>query len=96
MSISVTITITSAPGKFEELKEGLLSNLPVTSEYDGMERLRLVAPEGTDNTLLMIQEWATVDHYHAYKAWRTETKSSALKPELIAGPPEVVFSEIHF
>ncbi len=96
MSISVTITITAAPGKFEELRDGLLANLSVTNEYEGIESLRLVAPKDSDNTLLMIQEWSTVEHYHAYKAWRTETKSSALKPDLIAGPPVTVFSEILF
>ena len=90
------ITITAAPGKFEELRDNLIDNLTVTKDYEGIESIRLVAPEQSDNTLVLMEEWATVEHYSAYKAWRNESGSSALKPELVTGPPVVVFSEILF
>ena len=96
MSISVTISVTAAEGKFQELRDKLLANLPVTKEFDGLEALRLVAPNEPAGTLFLIEEWASVDDYHAYKAFRTESGSSALRPDLIAGPPEVVFGEILF
>ena len=96
MSISVTITVTAAEGKFEEFRDKLLANLPVTKEFEGLEALRLIAPNDPSDTLVLIEEWSSVDAYNAYKAFRAESGTSALKPELIAGPPNVVFGEILF
>lgn len=92
----MTITITAEEGKLEELKTKLTANLPVTREFTGNELVRLVAPQDDSNTLLLIQEWESSEAYHAYKAWRTETGSSALVPGLVTGPPKVVFSDILF
>jgi len=96
MSVSVSITITAKQDKFGELQARILANLPDTRAFRGNEMVRLLSPEDKPVGLLLLEEWATIEDFHQYKAWRAETGSSALGPELLAFPAEVVVSEILF
>lgn len=96
MSVSVTMTIKAASGKFEELKEKLSANLVATRGFSGCEMVSLAAPREESNVLLLLERWKQLGDFHSYKAWRIRSKTSVLSGDLVAEPPTVIIADVLF
>lgn len=96
MSVSVTIVIEAAEGKADELRQRLIENLEQTRAFAGNELISLVQPREQPGQLLLIERWARLEDFHAYKAWRHETNTSVLAGDLVAGPPQVTIGDVLF
>lgn len=92
----MTMTIKAGPGKFEELKDKLSANLVATRKFDGCEMVSLVAPRDEANVLYWFEKWQKLEDFHAYKAWRTESKTSVFTGGFVAESPTVVIGDVLF
>ena len=57
-----------------------------TRARDGNEGVETFV-EHCDNSILLIEDWQTVDHHKAYIKWRVETGLGKLIGPFMSGPP---------
>ena len=97
MTIITTIEFRATAGKRDALVEKMLSILPDTRSYDGCESITFVENEETEGSFLLVERWASRDHYDKYRAWRKETGTSVLGSDLVDGKPTAqYFSLVNF
>ena len=87
MSLIFTIEFDAADGERDALVDKLLSVLHETRAFDGCEQINFTESTSQPGTLLLIEKWASNEHYDAYKTWRRETGTSVLSSDLVAGAP---------
>ena len=72
MSIIVILEADVKPESKSNLLTLLTQHLPETKQYKGFINISIHSEEDT-NQVVFYEEWQTVDDYHAYLNWRTET-----------------------
>lgn len=87
MSLIFNVEFDAADGKRDALVEKLHSILHETRAFDGCEHIDFAESTSQPGTLLLIEKWASNEHYDAYKTWRQETGTSVLSSDLVAGTP---------
>ena len=90
MSVVLLITVEATEGQRDALRSALEGILPDTLAFEGNESVELLLPREQTNTLILVEHWASMDAYDAYKAWRAESGTSVLGSDLVAGPPVTV------
>ena len=84
----VIATFVAAEGELETLAEVLRTEiLPDTRAFDGCIELHVYQEEGTDS-LTLVEDWVSLEHYDRYLAWRAEQGSFALVENLVEGGVE--------
>jgi quinol monooxygenase YgiN len=68
----VIAEFTAAPGKTDELVGFLGAALPDTRKFDGCLSLDVQLDRASD-TIVMIENWQSQEHYDRYLGWRMET-----------------------
>lgn len=97
MTIITTIEFRAAGGKRDALVDKMLSILPDTRSYDGCESITFVENDESAGSFLLVERWASRDHYDNYRAWRKETGTSVLGSDLVDGSPtSQYFSLVNF
>ena len=94
MSMIVNITFTAADGQRDALVDSLLSVLDETRAYDGCEGVTFAEANDYPGSMLLVEKWASIPHYDAYKAWRRESGTTVLGSDLVAGSPETTYFTI--
>ena len=97
MTIITTIEFRAAAGQRDALVEKMLAILPDTRSYDGCESITFVESDESAGSFLLVERWASRDHYDKYRAWRKETGTSVLGSDLVDGTPtSQYFSLVNF
>jgi len=84
MSATVIAEFPAASGKFSELCDTMRAALPDTRSFDGCEEVVTLIDEQAE-TLMLVERWASHDHYDRYLAWRMENGLVELLEPLIRG-----------
>lgn len=79
----VNIAFTAAPGKRDELVDTLVGILPDTRAFDGCNTIAFTESADSPGSLLLIEDWDSMEQYEAYKAWRRESGTSVLGGDLV-------------
>lgn len=88
--------LTAAEGRVEDLKAAFVANLPVTAAYEGNELTTLSQSQESPDDLRLVLRWGSLEQFKAYRAWRVESGSSALTPDLLAQPPVITVYDTVF
>jgi quinol monooxygenase YgiN len=94
MSIIVNIAFTAAEGQRDALVDSLVSILDETRSHDGCEAITFTESPDTPGLLLLVERWASIPQYDAYKTWRRESGTSILGSDLVAGTPKTTYFTI--
>lgn len=87
MSLIITIAFDAADGQRDALVDKLTSILHETRAYDGCEQITFTETLDRPGALLLVEKWASTEHYDHYKAWRRESGTSVLGGDLVSGEP---------
>lgn len=87
MTLLFNIEFDAAEGKRDELVAKLNSILHDTRAFDGCEQITFTESRVKPGSLLLVERWASDEHYEAYKRWRRESGTSVLGGDLVAGTP---------
>ena len=87
-SAIIFLEVTVKEEKVNEFKQLLSKYLPVTRKYDGFIDIK-IHKNTIDNTFILYEEWATVQHYEAYLKWRTDTGVMDILGNTFASPPTI-------
>ena len=91
MSDVVIVNIKVRPGKYEETVAFLQKHIPDTASFEGCEVLH-VAGNQDDSTIMIYEEWDSVDSHKKYLAWREETGLlDEFVSEFLESPPEFLY-----
>ena len=63
--------------------------LPETRAYDGCEGIEVTQNQDDSNNIVLIEKWASRDHYEKYFAWRTERGDIDTLGATLTGPPSI-------
>jgi len=87
MTVTITIAFRAADGKRDELVDAMVSVIPDTMAFAGCETIQFVESKEEAGSLLLIEDWESLEHYARYKAWRAESGTSVLGTGLVDGSP---------
>jgi len=87
MTITITIAFDAVDGKRDELVEKMQGVIPDTLAFSGCENIVFAEQLEAPGRLILIEEWASAEHYAQYKAWRAESGTSVLGMGLVEGAP---------
>lgn len=87
MTVTITIAFDAAEGKRDELIEAMIGVIPDTMAFDGCQSIQFVESTEEAGSLLLIEDWESLEHYGRYKAWRAESGTSVLSMGLVRDSP---------
>lgn len=93
MSVTVIVEVQAKPDRAEEVAAIFEGILPETRAYEGCQGLRLVRNLDDAANLLVIERWASREHYERYLAWRVESGLVGRVEAMAAAPPSIRFFE---
>lgn len=88
MSTIVILEADVKPESKSKLLTRLMQLLPETKQYKGFINISIHSEEDT-NQVVFYEEWQTVDDYHAYLKWRTETGVMKELGDTFNSPPSI-------
>lgn len=92
MSILLLFELSARPDRIDDLKAFLAASLPDTRRWEGCESVVAHQDQDDPTAILLVQRWATRDHYARYQAWRDgRAEEAAGVRELVTGRPRVRF-----
>ena len=89
MSVTVLFEILSKPESIDALKSTLKNILPDTRSYDGCQGVHVVGNQDDPCNVVLIQTWASRQHYAKYLAWRTEIGAIETLGAMVYQPPSI-------
>lgn len=85
MTITVTIAFNAADGERDALIAKMIQIMPDTLAFEGCERIDFAECTDETGSFVLVEDWASEEHYLAYKAWRAESGTSVLGGGLVSG-----------
>ncbi|NKB35611.1 MAG: hypothetical protein GKR93_00390 [Gammaproteobacteria bacterium] len=93
MSIVITFDVQAKEGKKNDLLALFTETLADTRAFEGCIRVDLHTEAEIQNTVFMIEEWASKSAYEKYLAWRGERGDMEKLMSLAAAEPTIRFFE---
>ncbi len=87
MSVTVLLEVAVKPNV--DLIGMMKQMLPDTRSFDGCEGVEVTQNQDDSNNIVLIEKWASRDHYDKYIAWRTERGDMDTLGASLAGPPSI-------
>ena len=87
MSFIVTMELSVKPERLQELKDAFKAILPDTRAYDGFEAVYVAQNVEDENSVVLMEHWASKEHFEKYIAWRTETGVVDQLMSMVTQPP---------
>jgi quinol monooxygenase YgiN len=91
MSCQVILELKAKPGCIDKVRAFLRKVLPDTRGYAACITLHAIQNQDDPSTILIVEQWATRQHYEKYLAWRTESGVMNEFVDLMAGPTSIRF-----
>ena len=88
MSALVLVEAITQPDRTQEAIRFLAGKFPETRQHEGCESLTTHLGED-GKTIVVVQYWASKDHFDTYFAWRQETGSFDEFVSMLEEPPEI-------
>ena len=84
MNNLVLASFPAQAGKLDELKNLFRALLGDTRAFDGCISIEVYVEKGTE-TIHLVEDWESLEHYEKYLQWRVETGFLALLDSLLEG-----------
>ncbi len=91
MTTQVILEFHAKPDCVEKVRAWLKSVLPDTRGFDGCMTLHVIQNQEDRTNIVIVEQWATRQHYEKYLAWRTERGDMEIFGAMMAGPPTIRF-----
>lgn len=72
MSVNMILKLTAKPGEVNDLIKWCTESFSTTRSFEGCEELNLFKVAGEMDTLMIVEQWTSQEHYEAYFNWRVE------------------------
>jgi quinol monooxygenase YgiN len=69
MSVGVIVELVFKPEGVDSFVQTMKDRLPFTRAYDGCEDIHLYVYHDNPNRLLLVERWASREHYDKYREW---------------------------
>ena len=89
MSVTVLLEANVKPESMEDMKKFMADNLGDTRAFDGCHGISVHTSVDDPNTMVLVEEWESKDHYEKYLGWRTETGGMDTIGSMLAGEPNI-------
>ena len=89
MSVVVLSEVNVKPESANDLNQFMKENLPDTRAYDGCLGIKVHSGQDDPNNVVVVQHWASKEHFEKYVAWRTETGFLDKWIAMLNGEPSV-------
>ncbi|GEM29579.1 antibiotic biosynthesis monooxygenase [Nocardia neocaledoniensis NBRC 108232] len=89
MAIQVTIDMAAKEGRFDDLREWFVKNLPGTRSFAGNISVEVARNQDEPARILFVEKWDSRADFEAYLAWRDESGVIAELLEMLDG--EITF-----
>ncbi|TQM32595.1 quinol monooxygenase YgiN [Nocardia bhagyanarayanae] len=89
MAIQVTIDMAAKEGRFDDLREWFVKNLPGTRGFPGNISVEVARNQDEPARILFVEKWDKRSDFEAYLAWRDESGVIAELVEMLDG--EIIF-----
>ena len=95
MACTVLLEVKAQEDKVDALKETFKGILGDTRAYEGCQGVVVRQQQDDPTVMVLIENWASREHYEKYFAWRQESGALAALGEMLAGPPNLrYFDEV--
>ena len=92
MSILMLFELSAHPDRVEDLCGFLRGSLPDTRAWEGCEGVTVHRDQEDPTAILLVERWASREHYQAYQDWRDGRADEAAHVRtLVTGKPAVRF-----
>jgi quinol monooxygenase YgiN len=91
MSINILTEFKTKPDRSEDLKNLLRELLPQSLEHGGAVQICVRQNQDDPNDILSAQRWASREVYRNYRAWRSDSGTTAQIQEMLTAPITVRF-----
>lgn len=91
MGCQVILEFRAVAGRVADAQAWLRSVLPDTRGFEGCETLHCIQNQDDPDVILIVEQWATRQHYERYLAWRAERGDMEVFGAMMAGPPTIRF-----
>ncbi|NQZ82058.1 MAG: antibiotic biosynthesis monooxygenase [Colwellia sp.] len=88
MSVTVILEADVKPESKSKLLKLLSQYLPETTKYKGFISIAIHSEQDT-NQVVFYEKWQSIDNYHAYLNWRTETGVMKELADTFNSPPSI-------
>ncbi len=86
MSVLCTVTWVIKQERADEFVRTLGGMFSETMTHDGFINIRLLKSDTAENEFILLQEWETTQHHHAYVAFRGKRGDLDRLAAMTAGP----------
>ncbi len=91
MSVLCTVLWNIKPECVDEFVQTLGGMFPETKTHDGFINIRLLKSDTVKNEFILLQEWETAKHHHAYVSFRSEQGDLDRLAAMTAGPTPIQY-----
>jgi quinol monooxygenase YgiN len=91
MSIGVIVEFEFKPGGAASLIEVMKERLPSTRSYEGCEMVELYADHDNPNHLVLMERWASREHYDKYREWALAQAGTQEAMKLLKGEMKTLY-----
>jgi quinol monooxygenase YgiN len=91
MTCIVIFEMTARSGTGTQLVETMRALLPDTRNKDGCQGVEVTTNLDNPDNLVLVQRWATRQHYETYLAWRQQRGALDQLADLLTEPPSIRF-----
>ena len=93
MSIMVLVQADINPKFSHEMKSYLAEILPETRAFEGCHFIDVYFDTDKPNSMVLVEEWDSREHYQKYHAWRTHTGVIDKIRSMVDGTASIGFFE---
>ena len=93
MSVIIIAELPVKPGRVSDMKSLMAELLPDTRAFDGCNKVDLCSNTEDENSIVLVEQWDSTEHYKKYHTWRSETGVIGKIREMLAGPVRRQFLE---
>jgi quinol monooxygenase YgiN len=94
MACVVILEVTAKKGTGSQLVEAFRAILPDTRKRDGCQRVEVTTNLDNSDNLVLVEHWATRQHYESYLAWRQQRGDLDQLAAALEGPPSIRYFDL--
>jgi quinol monooxygenase YgiN len=94
MTCIVLLEMTARKGTGRQLVETIRALLPDTRSKDGCRSVEVTTNLDDSDNLVLVEHWATRQHYENYLAWRQQRGDLDKLAEALAEPPSIRYFDL--
>jgi len=91
MPVTVIVDVPVKPELLEATIAKFHEVLPATRAFEGCLEVDLLQRQDDPNRVVLVEKWESRSDHELYMAWRKESKTGVLHPDVVAGPVDMIY-----